>query len=70
MAVSSVHDPNILPEDLPVPEDDGAADHLPGMLLPPISLPTTGGDAVDISGLPGLRLREPPRSDLTPRNSF
>jgi peroxiredoxin len=53
MTMSSAHDPNILPEDLPVPEDDGAADHLPGILLPPISLPTTGGDAVDLSALPG-----------------
>lgn len=25
-----------LPPDLPVPEDDGAADHLPGMALPPL----------------------------------
>jgi peroxiredoxin len=25
-----------LPPDLPVPEDDGAADHLPGMRLPPL----------------------------------
>jgi peroxiredoxin len=25
-----------LPPDLPVPEDDGAADHLPGLSLPPI----------------------------------
>jgi peroxiredoxin len=53
VTVSSAHDPNILPEDLPVPENDGAADHLPGILLPPISLPTTGGDAVDLSALPG-----------------
>jgi peroxiredoxin len=52
MTVSSAHDPNILPEDLPVPENDGAADHLPGILLPPISLPTTSGDAVDLSALP------------------
>lgn len=51
--MSSAHDPNLLPEDLPVPEDDGAADHLPGVLLPPISLPTTGGDTVDLSTLPG-----------------
>ena len=24
-----------LPAELPVPEDDGAADHLPGLALPP-----------------------------------
>lgn len=30
-----------LPPDLPVPEDDGAADHLPGMQLPEVDLPAT-----------------------------
>lgn len=30
-----------LPPDLPVPEDDGAADHLPGMSLPSVELPST-----------------------------
>jgi peroxiredoxin len=35
-----------LPLDLPVPEDDGAADHLTGAEVPDLSLPsTTGGDA-------------------------
>lgn len=33
-----------LPPDLPVPEDDGAADHLVGMALPRLSLPATSGD--------------------------
>lgn len=51
--MASVHDPNILPEDLPVPEDDGAADHLPGTAMPSIALPATGGGAVDLSALPG-----------------
>jgi peroxiredoxin len=32
-----------LPPDLPVPEDDGAADHLPGAELPSLSLPVVGG---------------------------
>ena len=32
-----------LPADLPVPEDDGAADHLAGMALPELSLPSTLG---------------------------
>ena len=36
-------DPRILPADLPVPEDDGAADHLPGRELPALSLPSTAG---------------------------
>jgi peroxiredoxin len=32
-----------LPADLPVPVDDGACDHLPGMSVPAIALPSTGG---------------------------
>lgn len=33
-----------LPEGLPVPRDDGAADHLPGVMMPAFDLPaTTGG---------------------------
>jgi peroxiredoxin len=32
-----------LPPDLPVPEDDGAADHLTGMDLPPLALAVAGG---------------------------
>ena len=39
---------------LPEPTDDGAADHLPGKHLPPISLASTGGGGVDLSALPGL----------------
>jgi peroxiredoxin len=38
------YDPTVLPEDLPVPEDDGAADHLPGRLVPPLYLETTTGE--------------------------
>jgi peroxiredoxin len=34
-----------LPPDLPVPEDDGAADHLTGMTLPPLALAVAGGAA-------------------------
>ena len=32
-----------LPEGLPVPVDDGACDHLAGMRVPAIALPSTGG---------------------------
>jgi peroxiredoxin len=32
-----------LPEGLPVPVDDGACDHLPGMSVPTIALPSTAG---------------------------
>jgi peroxiredoxin len=42
-----------LPPDLPVPEDDGACDHLTGTRLPPVALPATGGASVDLSALPG-----------------
>jgi peroxiredoxin len=38
-----------LPEGLPVPVDDGACDHLPGMQMPPISLASTGGETVDVA---------------------
>ncbi len=46
-------DLHALPPGLPVPEDDGACDHLPGALLPAIALPTTLGDQVDFSALRG-----------------
>jgi len=39
-----------LPEDLPVPSDDGAARHLPHMMVPPIALPSTGGREVVLAG--------------------
>ena len=42
-----------LPAGLPEPVDDGAADHLPGMSLPPVSLASTEGGRVDLSALPG-----------------
>jgi peroxiredoxin len=38
-----------LPPDLPVPEDDGAADHLTGMALPRLSLPSTLGGAINLA---------------------
>ncbi|HEY7742602.1 MAG TPA: peroxiredoxin [Burkholderiales bacterium] len=42
-----------LPKDLPVPQDDGACDHLTGMTLPPIGLPSTRGRVVDLWRLAG-----------------
>ncbi len=42
-----------LPKDLPVPQDDGACDHLTGMNLPSITLRSTRGRAVDLSKLKG-----------------
>ncbi len=40
-----------LPPDLPVPADDGAASHLPGMRMPQLSLPGTGGEMVALDAL-------------------
>src|SRR5882757_6595049 len=48
-----LHDPTQLPDDLPVPQDDGAARHLAGMRLPPVALLATDGAVVDLSALKG-----------------
>jgi peroxiredoxin len=45
-----------LPPDLPVPADDGAADHLPGTALPPLSLASTAGGNADLAQLAAGRL--------------
>jgi peroxiredoxin len=47
------HNPNVLPEALPVPQDDGAARHLTGLQLPSVSLAATDGSRVDLSKLSG-----------------
>jgi peroxiredoxin len=47
------HDPTVLPEDLPVPRDDGAARHLTGAKLPAFALAATDGAQVDLSALAG-----------------
>src|ERR1700722_8450064 len=51
--MSTAHDSNILPADLPAPTDDGAARHLGGVQLPLLPLPATDGSAVDLSALTG-----------------
>jgi len=38
-----------LPDDLPVPQDDGAADHLTGTRVPRLELPTTDGRGIDLA---------------------
>ena len=43
-----------LPAGLPVPADDGACDHLPGLALPSLPLAATTGGSVDLARLPGL----------------
>ena len=47
------HDPAILPPDLPVPQDDGRARHLPGAKLPDAALRATSGGTVNLSKLKG-----------------
>ena len=43
-----------LPEGLPPAQDDGAAQHLPGMRLPHVALPATQGGAVDLAQMRGI----------------
>ncbi len=51
--MARTHDWQSLPDNLPVPVDDGACDHLPGLRLPSIPLRSTYGDLVDLAGLTG-----------------
>ncbi|MBO0757363.1 MAG: peroxiredoxin [Bradyrhizobiaceae bacterium] len=46
-----LHDPTVLPADLPVPTDDGATRHLTGLKLPALALAATDGSSVDLSQL-------------------
>jgi peroxiredoxin len=48
-----LHDPNVLPDDLPVPQDDGATQHLTGFRLPDVTLAATDGAQVNLSKLKG-----------------
>jgi peroxiredoxin len=48
-----MHNPNVLPPDLPVPQDDGRARHLTGVKLPDVKLAATSGDAISLSRLKG-----------------
>jgi peroxiredoxin len=45
-----------LPPDLPVPEDDGAADHLTGLAVPSVRLPSTLGKELNLAKLARRRL--------------
>lgn len=52
-AVPRADDIHTIPEDLPVPEDDGAADHLPGAAVPAIALRATTGESIRLDELNG-----------------
>ena len=45
--------PDTLPDDLPEPVDDGAADHLRGAAFPDVELPATDGTRVSLARRPG-----------------
>jgi peroxiredoxin len=47
-------DLSTLPDNLPIPVDDGACDHLLGSRIPSIALLATSGDSVNLSALPGM----------------
>jgi peroxiredoxin len=47
------HNPMVLPDHLPAPQDDGAARHLTGAALPDLSLPATDGADVNLARLGG-----------------
>ncbi|HEY5166972.1 MAG TPA: peroxiredoxin [Pseudolabrys sp.] len=47
------HNPTVLPPNIPIPQDDGAARHLAGMEVPDLALPATLGAAVNLSTLKG-----------------
>ena len=48
-----IKDLHTLPANLPVPQDDGACDHLPGSVLPAVSLISTAEETVPISANTG-----------------
>ena len=45
-----------LPQDLPVPVDDGACSHLTGTRLSSVTLRSTSGHAVDLAAVPGRKV--------------
>ena len=52
-SMTRTDDVNVLPEGLPVPEDDGACAHLAGMPLPAVALRSPAGRDVALRALPG-----------------
>ena len=51
--MTTPHNPNVLPSDIPAPQDDGGARHLAGLKLPAVALNATDGTQVDLSKLKG-----------------
>jgi peroxiredoxin len=51
--VARADDIHTIPDGLPVPEDDGAAGHLPGAVVSAIALQTTTGETVRLDELHG-----------------
>ena len=51
--MSADHRLDTLPDGLRRPVDDGGADHLPGQLLPSVTLASTAGGTIDLATLPG-----------------
>jgi peroxiredoxin len=51
--VPRADDIHTIPEDLPIPEDDGAADHLLNAAVPAVELKATTGADVRLDRLPG-----------------
>ncbi len=53
MPETGPHNPNVLPSDIPAPQDDGAARHLTSMRVPDLALPATDGTRFNLAKLPG-----------------
>lgn len=51
LEASAMTDYTVLPANLPVPEEDGAADHLAGLAMPALVLPASDGSTVDLAAL-------------------
>jgi peroxiredoxin len=51
-----LHDPTVLPDNLPVPQDDGGARHLTGLRLLALTLAATNGASTDLSKCAGRTL--------------
>jgi peroxiredoxin len=56
MHMTALHDPTVLPENLPIPQDDGGSQHLTGARLPSLTLTATDGSHVDLSRCEGRTL--------------